>query len=291
MDNQNQLIATPQELIHKRISIRNYQPQDVDATIIEQIQTFSNNIERLFDTRLRVEIMYIPSLQADTPLKLGTYGVIRGARHFIAAVHPKGKLELLNAGYILEQIVLFATSFELGTCWLAGTFNRSAFANAMHVSTEETLPVIISLGYPRDNSLNLIDSIFRNIARSRSRKSWEQIFFDQDIDHPLSKSAAGEYERPLEMVRLAPSASNRQPWRVIRQGNTFRFYIFRSQPNNRNIPFFNLPYVDLGIAMAHFELTAAELGLQGKWEIESQPPSTQMTELTYVVTWKALQPT
>lgn len=34
---------------------------------------------------------------------------------------------------------------------------------------------------------------------------------------PLEKEEAGNYEAALEMVRIAPSASNKQPWRILKK--------------------------------------------------------------------------
>lgn len=49
-------------------------------------------------------------------------------------------------------------------------------------------------------------------------------FFEDDFDHPLDRSDAGAWEKPLEMVRWAPSATNKQPWRVIVEGGRAHFF-------------------------------------------------------------------
>ena len=175
-----------QEIIQSRISIRSYDSRDIPADTIEKINKFSESISGLFDYKIRVKIVHVPTLQKDIELKLGTYGVIRGTNYFIAAAHEKGKFNLVNAGYVLELIVLYATSLGLGTCWLAGTFNRSAFFQAMQLQPGEVLPVIIALGYPQEQKLHLIDSVFRTFAKSRTRKSWDQIYFDENFQTPLS---------------------------------------------------------------------------------------------------------
>ena len=41
--------------------------------------------------------------------------------------------------------------------------------------------------------------------------------------------------------------------------------------------------IDMGIAMSHFELTAREMGIAGKWEIKSDALKT--TSLDYIVSW------
>jgi hypothetical protein len=48
---------------------------------------------------------------------------------------------------------------------------------------------------------------------------------------------------------------------------------------------YDLQRVDMGIAMCHFELTAKELGIVGKWKI-SDPGSISVPQDTeYVVSW------
>ncbi len=51
-------------------------------------------------------------------------------------------------------------------------------------------------------------------AGSANRKEWGDIFFSGNFGGKLSRRDAGDYGEALEMVRLAPSASNKQPWRV-----------------------------------------------------------------------------
>lgn len=273
------------EIIQNRISVRSYESRDIPVQIIKEIENFSASISGLFNGQIRIKIVHVPTLQKDVELKLGTYGVIRGTNYFIAAAHEKGKFNLVNAGYILEQIVLFATSLGLGTCWLAGTFNRSAFSQAMQLQPGEVLPVIIALGYPQVQKLHLIDSVFRTFAKSRTRKPWDQIFFDEDFETPLTQSGAGPYADAFEMLRWAPSASNKQPWRILKKGNEFHFYIFRTLPGNNKILFSNLPFLDLGIGMSHFELSAYELGLKGEWQIKKPQVELLPEQLTYVVSW------
>jgi len=56
-----------------------------------------------------------------------TYGVIRGARSYLvgSVESPKATVDF---GYCFERVVVEATKLGLGTCWIGGTFSRSAFA-------------------------------------------------------------------------------------------------------------------------------------------------------------------
>jgi hypothetical protein len=63
----------------------------------------------------------------------------------------------------------------------------------------------------------------------------------------LPEGAAGRYLDPLEMLRLGPSASNRQPWRVIKeQGrDIFHLYLRRSKGYDKLIKAVDLQRMDI----------------------------------------------
>ncbi len=86
-------------------------------------------------------------------------------------------------------------------------------------------------------------------------------------------------------LRLAPSASNKQPWRVLRDDSSgdFHFYLSRALGYTllRGI---SLQDIDMGIAMCHFELTARELGITGKWMVDDNAPKSE--SLDYIVSWQ-----
>ena len=69
----------------------------------------------------------------------------------------------------------------------------------------------------------------------------------------------------LENVRLAPSALNKQPWRIVKQGENFHFFISNDKEEEKNL--YNIKNIDIGIAMCHFDLTCKEKGIKGKFKI------------------------
>jgi len=102
------------------------------------------------------------------------------------------------------------------------------------------------------------------------------------------------YSGPLEMVRLGPSASNKQPWRIVKEGNAWHFYIQRTKGYGNSFMFrllglADLQRVDMGIAMSHFELTASELDLKGTWTVR-EPGIAKPDNLTeYTASWESLK--
>jgi hypothetical protein len=187
-------------------------------------------------------------------------------------------------GCCMERNVLKATSMGLGTCWLGGTFKRSGFAGKISINESELLPAISPVGYPRDTR-SVVDRVFRYVAASDKRKPWNELFYLHDTDNFLDDQNSGEFNTPLECVRMAPSASNKQPWRIIK-GNgqdTFHFYLKRTPGYGNMGKDIELQNVDMGIAMCHFELSAKELGFKGDWSIND--PLIKSVGMEYIVSW------
>lgn len=85
------------------------------------------------------------------------------------------------------------------------------------------------------------------------------------------------------MLRLAPSATNAQPWAVIKEGNVFHF--FNDYKTNISSDVEKIKHVDLGIALSHFHQTALQDGLYGNFKIKDinfEIPENMHYVLSYV---------
>ncbi len=271
--------------IRSRKSVRTYKPLLLPAEKKAELEEFATSLERPFSPRVRLVFLDEDFFQARTGRKIGTYGVIKGARHFIAGVVEKGAKDLEQVGFIFEKLVLYATAMGLGTCWLGGTFKRSGFERAAAVGSSEMLPIVSPVGYEAEKK-SFMDSALKVFSGSKKRKPWEELFFNDNYDSPLGEDEAGAYAIPLEMVRLAPSASNKQPWRIVKEGTEWHFFMEYSRLVNRSVGF-DIQRVDMGIAMSHFELAAAEEGLHGCWKLRDRAslPFPKAGQLRYIATW------
>jgi len=282
------------EAINERISVRSYTDeligQENKQKIMDLLQPQN---EGPFGHRVRFALIDFSEIDKNEVRSLGTYGFISGAKSFIVSAIKDGLGEIdsgrafVDLGYCFEKIILAATNLGLGTCWLGGTFKRANFAKTINVSGDELVPAVSPIGYARDRR-TVREIAVRRFANSDHRKPWKDLFFDGNFNTPLSKDMAGDYAVPLESVRLGPSASNNQPWRVVyqRQQRAFHFYLKRTPGYNKFNGKMDLQLVDMGIAMCHFELSAREKGLAGKWEVAK--PDLNMGDVEYAVTWRQL---
>jgi nitroreductase len=222
--------------------------------------------------------------------RLGTYGFIKGARGFLVGAVRKGPRDLEDYGYLLEEVVLHATALGLGTCWLGGTFTRSTFTSRFGgVDRDETIPAVVSIGYPGDDGRERI----REREEGTRRFPPDELFFAGGFDEPLGSDRAERFAGALEAVRMAPSATNKQPWRIVRRGDDWHLYLARTRGYGKGSPWFkllriaDLQRVDLGIAMCHFALVARESGLDGRWVVEDPGLALPGPDVEYTATWRS----
>jgi hypothetical protein len=277
------------DVIQQRFSCRTYREVPIAPETQEALESFlSSLVHGPLGAPVRLALLAAGEDDRTALRGLGTYGILKGVTGFLAGAVREGPKNLEDFGYRMEEAVLRATALGLGTCWLGGTFTKSSFADRLGLGSDEVMPAVISLGYIADRR-TLRDRVIRGGARGDSRRPWDRLFFQGGFGAPLSPEQAGLYAVPLEMVRLGPSASNRQPWRVIRDGGTWHFYLRRTAGYGEGVTGMfmttDLQRVDMGIAMSHFALTAQELGLAGHWQVD-EPGIEKPNELTeYVVSW------
>lgn len=143
---------------------------------------------------------------------------------------PLGRI---RAGILGEAFVLEATAMGLGTCWVGGTYRARQLNTPL--SKGETVLAVIAVGVPAGNMKS---------PRERKRKPLDRITRGQRL--------SGEAARAAELVQIAPSALNQQPWQMtLTEQGRFILDVGERTP------------LDGGIALCH-----AELGLTSPhvWE-------------------------
>ncbi|KAF5059125.1 putative TM nitroreductase [anaerobic digester metagenome] len=269
------------DAIRQRTSVRNYSDQVVEAEKHHALRDFVQSLDNPFHHPIQFHFLDLTASSEGE--KLGTYGVIQGARHYLGATLTEGPHAMLALGYEMELAILYLTHLGLGTCWLGGTFDRKGFAQAMAIAPGESFPIITPYGYAAAKK-HLKERAMRKVIQADQRKPWEQLFFQDNFQTPLTKEAAGAYSVPLEMVRLGPSASNKQPWRVLLHETIFHFYESKAVGYSAAFPY-DIQEVDLGIAAAHFHCSALELGLPGT--ITLSPPDLPCPDpMIYRFSWR-----
>ena len=119
---------------------------------------------------------------------------------------------------------------------------------------------------------------------SKNRKAWNKLFYLNNFNQTLSQAEAGKYETALEMLRLAPSSTNAQPWIAVKEEDNIHF--FCNYKNSISDDMKKIKHLDLGIGLAHFHQTAMSEGLDGKFEIQDIKFSVP-ENMHYVISYSA----
>ena len=259
------------EIIQNRRSVRTYTGEPISSALIAKIEKYISQLQTPFGNKARIELIHTHS--SKNAVKVGTYGLIKGACDFLTLIYEDAPFAESAAASIFEQAILYCTDLGLGTCWLAG-FSRSDVIKQIEPLQNEKIRIISPVGYISDKKSFVEKHIIRGDKNHANRKPFGTLFYEKSFNNPLTEENAGIYAKPLEMVRLAPSANNKQEWRVLLENNVLHFY-------KKPYPLFDS--IDIGIALCHFDLTCKQLGINGKYEILNDFPAGG--PLIYVISW------
>ena len=237
--------------ILKRKSIRHYRQEPIDTEVINAIRKFITEQNHLYiNIETTIEIIEAQNLTqyfiSQIPIKAPYYLAITSQKE-----HGFGE----NVGYLGEQIIAFLNSIGMGTCWL-GTLreNESSFQ----------LPFIIAIafGYPDE-------TLYRDNLNKIQRLPVEKICI-QPPQNDFMKEV-------VQVVRIAPSGINRQPWRLEPDSSMLHLYCehpsFLTPVNGNKIKGLmpgailkKMQGIDCGIALAHILIYSIHHGQKANFK-------------------------
>ncbi|KAA6384511.1 MAG: putative Nitroreductase family protein [Streblomastix strix] len=296
-----------------RKSIRKYDPNktELETHLKEQINAFLGDEDKMkgpFGSKIKIVLV---STDQAVSGRLGTYGVIQGAKYFLVGI-TNPETNLVDFGYVYERLILLCTKLGLGTCWMAGTFRSSQFKAVIKLQEQEKIYMVSPVGYSDPSALKtkvirrpFYNIIFRGLSEKLGGKGTVKENQSQGNGFE-NKEECGLLGDALEAIQWAPSGINAQPWRIFVLESA-------SDPNKKVLHFFIKKLGtfysenDIGIAISNFTYVLEHAGRNGKLEIrKNQGVSSQKNEvqtkddgllpvlkeadesLTYAATWLEL---
>ena len=211
--------------IFKRKSIRNFKQDKLSEDQCSSILEFAAKIAPLFP-----EIRYEISIADPEDIK-GIMGV--KAPNYLLFFSEEKDGDILNAGFMMEQMDLFLSASGIGSCWLGMVKPKDARQNGLDFKA------VLAIGTPDE-------PLYRQSVSEFSRKSLDQI-------------SQGEDQR-IEAARLAPSATNGQPWFFVCHDGDIMVYR-KNTGALKGIFFERLTQLDIGIALSHLMIAGEKLGM------------------------------
>ena len=229
------------DAIEIRSSRRKYIPEALNPTAAKQLQILIEDLTNT--TNLKIQLL-IDDGDAFNGFKK-SYGMFSGVRNYIALIGDKeDNLNLEKLGYFGELLVLGATMFGLGTCWVGGTFDRKSCP--VKLEENESIVCAITVGEVAPE-MSKKEKLIR-WATHRKTKTAEQMYTSDETVPEWFLSG-------IRAVQKAPSAINRQP---------VMFSYSRDDVVTASVKDITIEGIafDLGIAKAHFEIGAGG----GRWD-------------------------
>ncbi len=257
------------EAIKERRSVRSYNGESLTDAQKKALNKLVDDVNDPFGGNISIKLS---SFDLKEGFKPSTYGMVRGASDFFLLGIGDEVKDALAAGFCFEQVVLGAWQMGLGTCWIAATFKGTDFEKGVSWPDGVQLRIVCPVGVSAEKSL--VEKFTRFVIGSKNREPFERIFFQEREGEPLP--ADSPFREPLEMMRIAPSSKNSQPWRALVCGNKVHFYSDSEAP---------ISTVDCGIGICHFYETEKFLGRNGSLAVLDEHPAP--SKWRYIATYTA----
>ena len=217
------------EAISARHSVRKYIDKDIPADIIAALQEKVAECNK--EGNLNIQLV-----QNETRAFTGmlSYGQFSGVKNYIVMVGKKSKDLDERVGYYGEQLVLYAQTLGLNTCWVGLSYRK--VPDAYYVGKEEKLVWMIALGYGETQGVG------------HKIKSIEEVSNASDI-------TPSWFKRGVEAALLAPTAVNQQKFSFEYVGMNNNRHQVKAK---KGISMIGYTQMDLGIAKLHFEIGAGK---------------------------------
>ncbi|MCH5238034.1 MAG: hypothetical protein J1E95_09585 [Muribaculaceae bacterium] len=246
------------QAMKERRSVRSFNGAPLDEKSVSELRKAIEESYTLFGGDVTIRLK---SFNLEGDFRPSTYGVIKGASDFFLMGIGDNEESALTAGFQFEQVVLKAWQMGFGTCWIAGTFKGSQFDEKEKWPDGESLKIICPVGVAEKP--RLMEKMMRLTIGSNNRKPFSELFFEDDFRKSLNPE--NKFAEALGMLRLAPSSTNSQPWRVLVNGDKVMFYY------KFKYPFVTI--IDCGIGICHFYETERYNGFDGHFKKETDYPS------------------
>jgi len=209
------------EAIKARHSVRSYKEAKIEP---EKVALIKEKIDEL-NKQGNLHLQFIEDAGKTYNKLLNKVMGLGSAPSVIACVGKEVDNLDQRVGYFGEQLVLYAQTLGLNTCW-AGTFNKDNIG--AEVLDGERLVISIAIGYGKDQ------------GKPHKSKSADQVSEAEGVRPDW-------FEKGVEMALLAPTAINQQKFLIKLNADETVEFIDKGGMFSQ---------IDLGIVKYHFEVGA-----------------------------------
>ena len=260
-------------LIQNRKSTREFTNREVTFAQLETIQNYYYNSARRLIPEIRTELYCFGSVSGAALEGAAGYNqFLVGAPQYLVLLSDKHELAGVNAGYILEDILLKLSDMELDTCWL--TFADSEdIKGVLGIASDLEVTAIAAFGYGKKavrrlrlniRSMSNVDLVAKHRYMEPKRSVEDMVFLDSwGNSHGLDKYLGFFDDMLWESIyaaSLAPSYLNRQAYGFLLRDGEISLV---ERPDRYNVKIDG--DLSLGIVLLHFSAVAENWAGKLSW--------------------------
>ena len=283
-------------MIQNRKSVRAFTDQKVPFSIVQEIQNYYQNSVKRLIPELRMELhLFCEDVKADLEGAAGYNQFLVGAPQYLVLLSEKDPLAELNAGYLMEDLILNLTDMNLDTCWVTFT-DSELIKESLGIESPLDVVAIAAFGYGvktgkrlrlNIKSMSNIDIQAKRQYVEPKRSIQDMVFLDSWGNSRNVLDYIGFFDDMLwesfYAASLAPSYLNRQAYGfIIHDGKISlvrRPDAFTTEKDGM---------LSLGIALLHFSSVAENWAGQIHWYFGEAAAHLQLPEGYDVIATTAL---
>lgn len=278
-------------LIQNRKSTREFSSREVPFSDIDLIRSYYLNRVRRLVPEIKTELFFFStSARAALEGAAGYNQFLVGAPHYLVLMSEKHDLAGLNAGYMMEDLILKLTDLNLDSCWMTFT-SSDDIKEALGIESDLEVAAIAAFGYgvrsTRRLRLNMrsmsnVDIVAKHRYMEPKRSVKDLAFLNSwGASHNLD-AYIGFFDdmlwEALYAASLSPSYLNRQAYGFLLESGQVSLV---SRPDEYTTGIDGA--LSLGIALLHFTAVAENWAGKLSWRFGKDATSAKLPEGHHLV--------
>ena len=215
-------------MIQNRKSVRAFTDKKVPYSVAQEIKNYYETSVKRLIPELKTELyLFCDDVKAALEGAAGYNQFLVGAPQYLVLLSAKDELAELNAGYIMQDLVLNLTDMDLNTCWV--TFTDSELVKeSLGIESELDVAAIVAFGYGAKTtkrlrlnikSMSNVDVVAKHRYMEPKRSLYDMVFLNTWGNTYKLDDYIGFFDDMLweafYAATLAPSYLNRQAYGFV----------------------------------------------------------------------------
>ena len=273
-------------LIQNRKSTREFTDKEVTFAQLETIQNYYYNSVRRLIPEIRTELhVFGPGAGAALEGAAGYNQFLVGAPQYMVLLSEQHELAEINAGYVMQDLLLKLADMELDSCWLTFTDSEDV-KGVLGIASPKNVVAIAAFGYGKKvmrrlrlniRSMSNVDVVAKHRYMEPKRCVEDMAFLKEWGNSYGLHEYIGFFDdmlwEALYAATLSPSYLNRQAYGFLLQEGTVSLV---SRPDIYNTKIDG--DLSLGIVLLHFTAVVEELTGKLNWRFGQDAEQVSLPE-------------